>query len=213
MRGNAWSFVFGVVFLLLVAVYVGMTTFRTVPEVTVEVSPEPPSNVPVEVPVIPEPEPSCFPPYIESGDACCIDEDDDKVCDEVKIPLTVIVNCKDCNDNNQCTQDVCFGDECRNYCMLNSKCDDGNPYTSHDTCVSVATGDCSCRGDPVGCVTNADCNDLNPCSEDRCVDNICHNICRVGIACDDSKPETTDDKCMIKLGKCACAGKEKIIRK
>ncbi|MBN1544481.1 hypothetical protein JW898_03390 [Candidatus Woesearchaeota archaeon] len=210
MRGNTLTFVFGAVFLVLVAVYVCFATFYHAPEVEVEVSPEPPAEVPV-VPVINEP--SCFPPYIESGGACCMDEDNDRVCDEVKIPLTVIVNCRECNDNNSCTQDVCFGDECRNYCMLNSNCDDNDPYTSHDTCLSVATGDCSCRGDPVECIRDSECNDLNACTEDRCVNNVCQHICRVGLSCDDRVPNTKDDSCVMKSGSCVCVGKEMVLHR
>ncbi|MBU2561553.1 MAG: hypothetical protein KKD17_04595 [Nanoarchaeota archaeon] len=211
MKGGVVSFVLGAVFLVLVAVYVGVTVFYHAP-----------AELPVEVPEAPvvmqqvqveEPEPQCWPPYIESGDACCIDEDNDEVCDEVKIPLTVILNCKECNDNNSCTQDVCFGDECRNYCLLNSKCSDSNAYTSHDTCVAVATGDCSCRGDPVDCISDAECNDLNQCTEGKCVNNVCQRFCRVGMSCDDRMPKTTDDKCVMKSGKCACEGKELVLRR
>jgi hypothetical protein len=75
-------------------------------------------------------------------------------------PVTPVVACADCNDNNACTLDSC--DTTRGVCghdLLN--CDDGNPCTL-DSC-DATTG---CLSAPVPDGTA--CDDGDACTTDQC---------------------------------------------
>jgi hypothetical protein len=58
-----------------------------------------------------------------------------------------------CDDGNECTQDMCAGIACKHFDVGPYACDDGNPCTT-DTCLYS-----SCKGEPLDCSNN----DSNPC--------------------------------------------------
>lgn len=45
------------------------------------------------------------------------------------------------------------------------------------------------------CETDEDCEDENPCTEDRCVDFACSHDAQSGLVCDDQNPCTANDRC------------------
>ena len=91
----------------------------------------------------------------------------------------------DCEDNNQCTEDVCnplLG------CLLTNNagvCDDVDPCTLQDKC---SGGVC------VG-TTPKDCNDDNPCTDDKCIPMAGCSYDNNDNPCDDGNSCTTGDKC------------------
>ena len=136
------------------------------------------------------------------------------------------VNAKDgagCNDGNACTQTdtcaagnckggnpkVCKGDDCNSgVCDASSgtcglkpmvdktKCSDGNTCTNPDLCYSG-----KCKAGPVtcACTTDANCDDKNQCTVDKCTgtkpNTKCTNNVSSGLACNDGKLCTSGDKC------------------
>lgn len=85
---------------------------------------------------------------------------------------------KDCNDNNQCTQDFCdpsTDTDCRHEPVPTpANCDDGNPCTDNDYCdetgACVPEGMCDCSG--TGSCSTWD--DGNPCNGTlECVGSTC----------------------------------------
>lgn len=102
-----------------------------------------------------------------------------------------------CNDGNACTYDFCdpaAGYICK-HGMLN--CNDGDDCTL-DACDPdlgcVYTLDPNCVPQ---CLTNADCDDQDPCTDDECVESACNNwwnedCCKKDADCDDGNPCTTD---------------------
>ena len=140
-------------------------------------------------------------------DACTMGE----TCQEGQCAGGVDINC---NDGNQCTDDLCNPETgCATEPHLGS-CDDGDECTLEDECV-----DGSCMGGK-----QANCNDYNPCTEDSCdpasgclhqpADGACEdgNFCTTGDHCADGacapggvldcKDENicTDDSCDPALG-------------
>lgn len=111
--------------------------------------------------------------------------------------MNVCVAClsdNDCNDNNECTTDVCGGVSCTNTPkMLGASCGGGICNGSAmapacQTCVDDKMGnaqDTGCpQGSPLcdttgpapvcrGCITNANCNDGNACTTDVCAAGSC----------------------------------------
>lgn len=99
------------------------------------------------------------------GDPCSLgDSCQDGIC----IPLSY-----DCDDNNSCTDDVCFpGLACVNQKNLNP-CDDGDSCTLSDHCQDGA-----CTGAPINC------NDQDSCTNDFCVDSKCvHQVVQTDSCC------------------------------
>jgi hypothetical protein len=90
-----------------------------------------------------------------------------------------------CNDENDCTTDVCNGPAgCEHIALTEGECIDGDSCTVGDHCEGGI-----CIGNPV------QCNDDNPCTDDSC-DGLggCqfeHNT----LQCDDSDPCTVGDHC------------------
>jgi hypothetical protein len=103
-----------------------------------------------------------------------------------------------CFDNNPCTDDSLSEGQCVHFML----CMDGNPCTtdfcypipndqgSDHTCVFELLIEC--------CLTNADCDDGKPCSEDKCVNGVCENSmcqvdeCSVSEDCDDGDACTAE---------------------
>jgi len=107
------------------------------------------------------------------GGAC----DDGNAC--TKSDLCAAGSCKpgpkvDCNDNNECTIDVC--DKAKGCVTVNplKPCDDGNPCTEKDLC---GAGKCLPGKDICGCKTNIECT----AKDDA-------NVCNGKLYCDTSKP-------------------------
>jgi subtilisin-like proprotein convertase family protein len=91
-----------------------------------------------------------------------------------------------CNDSNICTDDTCVNYKCENAdvqgdcCQVDPDCNDDNICTC-DKCIfgkcrfltpDVATTDCNLS--PLCCANAAACqDDMNPCTENLCVDSIC----------------------------------------
>jgi fibro-slime domain-containing protein len=94
---------------------------------------------------------------------------------------------RDCNDNNECTDDICDTNtgRCRNINDNTNTCSDNNLCTINDQCNSG-----SCFG------TLINCRDGNICTNDTCNPRtgMCENINNM-IPCDDGNLCTIDDKC------------------
>ncbi|RME37020.1 MAG: hypothetical protein D6788_10395 [Planctomycetota bacterium] len=112
----------------------------------------------------------------------------------------------DCDDGNVCTDEFCSAGICV-FTNNTLPCDDGLFCTSGDTCSGgvcvgggdpcVATGQlCSeALGACVECLTGADCDDGNPCTDDLCgVDGVCNHANNTS-PCDDGLFCTATDVC------------------
>ncbi|UCC31675.1 MAG: hypothetical protein JSU86_05225, partial [Phycisphaerales bacterium] len=85
---------------------------------------------------------------------------------------------EECNDNNECTEDLCVDSVCQN-----------NPYPDETPC----TGGVCCGGTctvPV-CSVNADCDDAEACTTDTCLSGgTCSAYCEnTWPACDLTTPD------------------------
>jgi hypothetical protein len=97
-----------------------------------------------------------------------------------------------CNDDNECTEDLCQGVAgCEHIALENAECKDGNPCTVADLCKAG-----SCVGTPV------DCDDSNPCTTDICNEAGGCAFEENDAPCDDGNPCTVADQCQGKQ----CAG-------
>ncbi len=95
-----------------------------------------------------------------------------------------------CDDANECTQDLCTGEDGCNHLPVDGECKDGDPCTVADHCEQGL-----CVGDAV------DCDDDNPCTTDLCtVTGGCEHPPAPG-SCDDDDPCTAGDICTD--GQCA----------
>jgi len=105
-----------------------------------------------------------------SNDACY-----EIACDPSgSVPRCVNVSVKNCNDNNPCTLDLCYGGQCQYQTC---------PYT--DLCNPQ-----SCNAALGGCEINAiNCNDFNACTQDICVNGTCTHP---PVNCDDGNNCTLD---------------------
>ena len=88
-----------------------------------------------------------------------------------------------CNDNNNCTDDMCMDNACMFIPLTGTLCDDGDPCTIGDTCVNG-----TCIGTPMNCT------DGNICSTDVCIDGECFNF-ENSVPCDDNNVCTLNDTC------------------
>lgn len=115
-----------------------------------------------------------------------------------------------CTPLDQCHQaGVCnIGNGlCSNPPKINGEsCNDGINCTSPDTCIDgscIGTLNCAvgeiCQNDqcvdPPECVFDFDCDDLNICTDDACVNGQCAYT-NNGLACNDGNPCTIDDICL-----------------
>lgn len=114
----------------------------------------------------------------------------------------VVGSCDDCNDDNQCTADICLNGTC-----IHVPLDPGTP------CGSPASTDCTlpdtCDGQGE-CLSNHEANDTectddgNSCTNDFCLNGECsHPPEPAGTLCVDGNSCTTDDVCN---GTGTCAG-------
>lgn len=101
-------------------------------------------------------------------------------------------NDADCDDGNECTDDVCNTGTCENVANT-AACDDGDSCTLDDAC---SNGGCAGTPDPgcAECTTDADCDDGNACTNDVCNGVVCANTANTA-ACDDGDACTLSDAC------------------
>ena len=91
-----------------------------------------------------------------------------------------------CEDENDCTDDKCMGEEgCVNEVLETGDCNDGDPCTVADHCVEGA-----CSGDPV------ECDDENPCTDNLCTATGGCEYPPIAGECDDEDPCTLGDHCI-----------------
>lgn len=92
-----------------------------------------------------------------------------------------------CNDNNECTTDVCVDVEGQPKCFTmninGTQCDDGNACTINDVCIAG-----QCTSDPIIC------NDQNTCTSDSCMGGECV-FSNNTLPCDDHNACTLSDQC------------------
>jgi len=137
-------------------------------------------------------------------DSCSVSPSDSCLCSGTVVSC---LDAFDCNDDNECTSDFCYNFSCLYDCRESEQCDDGNPYTIDDTCISSPDGGCPCEGDGIDCLLDGECDDQNPCTADVCTDGFCNNDCLEGQGCDDGNPYTDPDTCEAVPGEgCVCQG-------
>jgi len=98
----------------------------------------------------------------------------------------VIVECltaADCDDMEECTQDVCMGYNC-GHLTVSGLCDDGDQCTVGDACQ---------QGMCVG--SEKSCDDSEPCTSDQCVPNVGCVHQSTAQPCDDGDACTAGDHC------------------
>jgi len=108
---------------------------------------------------------------------------------------------KDCDDNDPCTEDSC--NEADGLCVNTRVPRPGEEGPPGDpTCQNGLDDDCDGYTDEndlascMGCVTDADCDDDNPCTNDSCMGMICEiEIVTDGTTCDDGFYCTVGDVC------------------
>ncbi len=135
----------------------------------------------------------------------------------VTVPDTCLPECTtndQCDDNNECTMDVCdtTTGTCTHPIISGTTCDDNNLCTINDTCnengvcegeeVTCDDGDpCTtgtCNPDTGQCEYGPKCDDENPCTTDTCdpTTGICDNQpVSDGTTCDDGNEYTIEDTC------------------
>jgi hypothetical protein len=138
------------------------------------------------------------------GDACDLDDDGDgaqdlsdcdplnpfiypfaaEICDGLDNDCDGLKDEQTCDDQNNCTSNVCDPLQGCVFDYLNVPCNDANPCTVSDQCsFGVCTG------------SFIDCSDNNSCTTDTCDPNFgCANQPSAG-PCDDGDPCTEDDVC------------------
>lgn len=159
----------------------------------------------------------------DDADSCTAD-----VCNAGVCEYTVVIGaCDDgdlCTENDTCTGAVCAGtpidcsglDNSCNVGVCNDTngvcepapaneggtCDDGDPCTDPDLCVTgVCTGTfiTGC----INCILDTDCDDQNECTSDACPNGACDFAPVLGF-CDDGDECTTNDRCV--AGICTAGG-------
>ena len=115
-----------------------------------------------------------------------------QLCDEGTDSCTDCLNAGDCDDGNVCTDDACVSGSC-SYTNNTLSCDDGLQCTNADVC---SGGTCSGTVIPGcdKCVTDADCDDGNPCTDETCPAGTCVVVFNTD-PCDDGDACTTADTC------------------
>ncbi|MBM4394083.1 MAG: hypothetical protein FJ087_00155 [Deltaproteobacteria bacterium] len=125
----------------------------------------------------------------------CVADDLGHRCDDGS-PCTEGDRCRDgtcegvpkgCDDGNPCTADRCDPVVGCVWEPRAAACDDGNACTAGDACQGYV-----CLPGP-----RPDCDDLDPCTLDRCLPAAgCRNDRLLGIPCDDGDPCTVKDRCL-----------------
>ena len=117
------------------------------------------------------------------GDSC----DDGNLCtiyDHCAMGVCV-GNKKVCNDNNECTDDLCNTAAGCEYTPNYALCNDNNACSTEDRC----NGGGFCNGIAISC------DDGNPCTADFCSASIGCHYEYAFIACNDGNPCTSNDFC------------------
>lgn len=104
------------------------------------------------------------------------------ICEDGICPPQAKVSC---NDNNQCTEDVCIPSKGCIHTIVEKDCDDGDPCTLGDKCIE---GQCIPS-------KTLNCDDNNPCTKDICEQETCKNEAVDNIPCDDKNMCTIGDQC------------------
>ena len=134
----------------------------------------------------------------DAADADSIDADAAVVDGSPVADVPAVPKCQiaaDCNDKNGCTTDTCDAVVGCKYTLNVGGCDDGSKCTTGDVCKD---GACSGGKPP-------DCDDKNPCTEDKCDDKVGCKSEPTAAPCDDANACTEGEKC--DAG--ACTGKPK----
>lgn len=107
----------------------------------------------------------------------------------------------DCDDDNLCTDDLCFRSTgCVNFANA-APCDDDDPCTVGDVCAaSVCT-----PGPPPDCDDEVSCTD-DSCLEGDCVHTVNHGICSNALFCDGA--EICDPVLDCQIGTDPCPGQD-----
>jgi hypothetical protein len=100
----------------------------------------------------------------------------------------------DCDDNNPCTNDMCFLELGCIHSYNASPCNDNNACTEGDTC-----GGGVCNGGPM-----IPCIDENFCTSDACIPELGCVFTNKNSLCDDGNPCTVKDHCV--GGECVSGG-------
>ena len=120
------------------------------------------------------------------GPEICNGADDDCDGEEDEPDLVEGEYLELCDDDNDCTDDSCVGEEgCVNELLETGSCDDGNPCTVADHCDGG-----SCVGDPVIC------EDENPCTDNVCTEAGGCEYPPLAGDCDDGDACTLGDHCL-----------------
>jgi hypothetical protein len=125
---------------------------------------------------------------------------------QVKV-LEPCTNAGDCNDSNACSQDACVDGQCV-FAAVPNCCGSKFDCSAGETCLNPNTANSQCTA----CTGNADCNDNESCTTDKCdltgAKGVCSNIksdkeccSKAGDLCDDGKACTVD-KCDTAKGQC-----------
>jgi len=99
------------------------------------------------------------------GDLTCADGKDNDCDGAIDLDDNNCVACQfnsDCDDGNQCTEDICISGICENNPLSGGSCDDGLYCTVNDYCDNGV-----CKGGGL-----MDCNDDNVCTDDACDENL-----------------------------------------
>ncbi len=145
---------------------------------------------------------------VGTGDTCV-----GQKCDEDNDTCVDCLTDADCDDGNDCTDDACVAGVCENT-NNTDPCDDGLFCTKYDECLN---GQCSGSGETcppgeycdedtdtcVDCLTDADCDDGNDCTDDACIAGVCENTNNTD-PCDDGLFCTKYDECL--NGQCSGSG-------
>ncbi len=92
-----------------------------------------------------------------------------------------------CDDGNPCTRDRCFAGACLNL---------EQPAGASCTLADGSSGYCDGAGACVGCTTDSQCDDGNPCTVDSCNSGSCTSTASPdGTPCADDGDECTQDVC------------------
>ncbi len=165
----------------------------------------------------PEPEPDAAPslePSPEPADAAGGSEDaaepeaatdtgdaEPEVVDSLEPECTESLATFDCDDEDECTDDLCAGGACTSVpiegcCLTAQDCDDGVDCTE-DTCNGITKQCLHVFEDNHCCLDAADCEDSDTCTADLCAANRCVHPkvgcpCSSGPSCSDDNPCTAE---------------------